>query len=402
MRILLVHNRYIQRGGEDAVYDAEASLLRERGHQIIEFIKDNRDIDPHAQLALAANTVWSRQSRRELLETIDRNDPDVMHVHNTLPIISPSAYYAAAKLGVPVIQTLHNYRPLCLPGLMSRNGKVCEDCRKSRFYGPGIRHGCYRNDRLASAALAAAFTYHRLIGTWANRVDRFIALTEFARRKFIEGGLPADRIVVKSNFVFEGKHDQNQTVGRNRNGALFVGRLSREKGVLTLVEAFRCLSVHLKIIGDGPLMDTLRNRAPTNTQFVGEKVSEDVLRAMDNASYLVMPSESYEGFALVLVEAFSRGLPVIASRLGAMTEIVENGVTGIHFIPNDAADLASKIRWAEAHPEEMLRMGINARREYEKKYTPEANYLQLLSIYKEVVSKYQSSRARRYRLKDAV
>jgi len=402
MRVLLVHNRYIQRGGEDAVYDAEASLLRERGHQVSEYIKDNRDIDPHAQLALAANTVWSRQSRRDLLETINRNDPDVMHVHNTLPIISPSAYYAAAKLGIPVIQTLHNYRPLCLPGLMSRNGKVCEDCGKSRFYGPGIRHGCYRNDRRASAALAATYTFHRLIGTWANRVDRFIALTEFARRKFIEGGLPAGRIVVKSNFVFEGKHDQNHPVGRNRSGALFVGRLSREKGVLTLVEAFRCLSVHLKIIGDGPLMDTLRNRAPTNTQFVGEKASDDVLRAMDNASYLVMPSESYEGFALVLVEAFSRGLPVIASRLGAMTEIVVNGVTGIHFNPNDAADLASKVRWAEAHPEEMLRMGTNARREYEKKYTPQVNYLQLLNIYKDVVNKYQASRSRRYRLKDAL
>ncbi len=402
MRILLVHNRYIQRGGEDAVYDAEASLLRAHGHQVTEFIKDNRDIDPTAQLALAVNTVWSRQSRRELLKTIDRDHPDVMHVHNTLPIISPSAYFAATKLGVPVIQTLHNYRPLCLPGLMSRNGKVCEDCVKSRFYGPGIRHGCYRNDRLASAALAAAYTYHRMIGTWAKRVDRFIALTDFARRKFIEGGLPAGRIVVKPNFVFEGKHDKNQTVGRKRNGALFVGRLSEEKGVLTLVEAFRSLSVDLKIIGDGPLMDTLRNRAPTNTQFDGEKPSEDVLRAMDNASYLVMPSESYEGFALVLVEAFSRGLPVIASRLGAMTEIVEDGVTGIHFNPNDADDLASKIRWAEAHPEEMLRMGTNARREYEKKYTPEANYLQLLSIYKDVASNYQSNRARRFRLKDAV
>ena len=402
MRILLVHNRYIQRGGEDAVYDAEASLLRERGHQVTEFIRDNRDIDPHAKLALAANTVWSRQSRRDLLETIDRNDPDVMHVHNTLPIISPSAYFAATKLGVPVIQTLHNYRPLCLPGVMSRNGKVCEDCRKSRFYGPGIRHGCYRNDRLASATLAAAFTYHRLIGTWTNRVDRFIALTEFARRKFIEGGLPAGRISVKPNFVFEGKHDQKHTVDRNRNGALFVGRLSREKGVLTLIEAFRGLSVHLKIIGDGPLMGTLRNGAPTNTQFVGEKISEDVLRAMDNASYLVMPSESYEGFALVLVEAFSRGLPVIASRLGAMTEIVENGVTGIHFNPNDATDLTAKIEWAEAHPEEMLRMGANARREYEQKYTPEANYLQLLTIYKDVISTYQNHRARPYRLKGAV
>jgi glycosyltransferase involved in cell wall biosynthesis len=360
----------------------------------MKFVRDNRDIPAQSGLALAANAIWSGQSRQELKAAINRCRPDVIHAHNTMPLISPSAYYAAGSSSVPIVKTLHNFRPLCLPGVFFRDGKVCEDCLTKSVCWPGIKHACYRGSGKASAAVATTFAIHRTLGTWSRKIDRYIALTNFAREKFIEGGLPPDRVVVKPNFTFDRGIAGDATDSHARQGALFVGRLSREKGVLTMISAWKDGPLPLTVIGDGPLLNQLESNAPTSVTFAGEKLPAEVSAAMNEAMFLVMPSEWYEGFALVLVEAFSRGLPVIASRLGAMAEIVEDGITGLHFRARDAADLAEKATWAAGHPVEMRQMGRNARETYLKKYTPEMNYKKLISIYEDVIDSHQASGVR--------
>ena len=391
MRILLVHNRYIQRAGEDIVFDRESAMLRQYGHETIEFVKDNRHIGAQSNLSLATNAIWSSKSKADLKATISQANPDLVHFHNTQPLISPSAYYAAGSAGVPIVQTLHNFRPLCLPGLFLRKGKVCEDCLGSMFYGPGVLHACYRDDRRASATVAASLAFHRLIGTWSRKVTRYIALTNFARKKFIQGGLPADRISVKPNFTFDRTDSEKNGRKVGRHGAIFVGRLSPEKGVITLIEAWSEILTPLRILGDGPLLKYLSADAPSAVTIMGQQSPVEVAQAMSQARYLVMPSECFEGFSLVLVEAFSAGLPVIASRLGAMSEIVDDGQTGLHFTPGDANDLGEKILWADQHPIEMQKMGANARRKFEEKYTPEKNYQQLVAIYKDVITHHRKT-----------
>jgi len=401
LRILLIHNRYRQRAGEDSVFDSESALLTQHGHDVEEFVKDNREIQTGFSASLAINAIWSRNSKSALKMAIKDFRPDVIHAHNTMPLISPSAYYAASSSDVPIVQTLHNFRPFCLPGVFFRDGEVCEDCLTKSFSWPGVSHACYRNSKAASVAVASTFATHWMIGTWSRRIDRYIALTEFARAKFIQGGLPADRIVVKPNFTFDRGRAGDVVDSHLRSGALFVGRLSQEKGVLTMMKAWEDAPIQLSIVGDGPLLNQLSSNPPDSVTFHGEMHPKEVSEAMNEAMFLVMPSEWYEGFALVLVEAFARGLPVIASRLGAMAEIVEDGITGLHFTPRDADDLAAKVRWAKEHPAEIRKMGMNARRIYEQKYTPETNYWQLLTIYKDVIAAYEKRRSRQYRLSDA-
>lgn len=235
---------------------------------------------------------------------------------------------------------------------------------------------------MASGVVAAMLTTHRALGTWARGVDVYIALTEFARRKFMEGGLPAEKIVVKPNFVHP-----DPGPGEGKGGyALFVGRLSPEKGVRTLLRAWeRLKGIPLKIVGDGPLQaemeDLVRGGGLEGVEMLGRRPREEVLGLMREAGVLVFPSECYENFPMTVAEAFACGLPVVASRLGAMAGIVEDGRTGLLFAPGDAEDLAAKVAWLFSHPEELARMRREARAEYEAKYTAERNYQLLMEIY---------------------
>ncbi|MEE9290174.1 MAG: glycosyltransferase family 4 protein [Alphaproteobacteria bacterium] len=385
MRILLVHNQYQQPGGEDVVFALEAALLRERGQEVLEYVVRNEAISRISMPGTAINAIWSRRSYQEIRKMTRRVRPQLVHFHNTLPLVSPAGYYAARAEGAAVVQTLHNYRLLCPSATCFRNGKVCEDCLGKSLPWPGVVHGCYRQSRAATGVVAAMLGVHRALGTWSKAVDVYIALTRFARRKFIQGGLPADRIAVKPNFVSDSAVKRESGAVR-REGALFVGRLSAEKGIGTLLQAWRDMAVHLRIVGDGPLADSIRRCDDQAVKGLGRKTRPEVTKEMRRAAFLVMPSEWYETFGLTIVEAFAQGLPVIASRLGAMAEIIEDRVTGLHFTPGDAEDLAAKVRWAAEHPDEMRRMGANARRAYEQKYTPEANYRQLMAIYQEAMA----------------
>jgi len=383
MRILILHNSYQQAGGEDVMVANEEALLRTHGHEVHLHSVSNDSIQGlWSEVATAWQAPYSRWGYREVTRIIKKNHPDVVHVHNVFPLLTPSIYDACQDLKVPVVQTLHNYRNICPGALLMRNGKPCEDCIQGTAY-QAVLHACYRGSRLGSLAVARMVDIHRRRETWANKVDCFIALTEFGKKKFMEAGFPSWKIAVKPNFTEAA--GLGPVADTNRNGALFVGRLSQEKGIETLLRAWEFLDVSLRIIGDGPMMDGMRVKASTSVAVLGRKDAKQIAEEMARAAFLVMPSEWYEGFPMTVVEAFSQGLPVIASRLGAMEEIIEDGVTGLHFIPGDAEDLARKVLWAIQHPEKMREIGRNARRVYEEKYTSEINYRQLMAIYEGAV-----------------
>jgi glycosyltransferase involved in cell wall biosynthesis len=385
MRILLCHAYYQQSGGEDQSFEAEADLLESRGHEVRRYTLRNEVIEGMSRLAVAAKTLWNRTTHRELSRLIREFQPDVLHSTNTFPLISPSIYYAARSLNVPVVQSLRNYRQLCPSGLLLRDGVACEDCLGKWLATPGIRHGCYRGSRLATAVVAGMTSLHRLLGTWSRAVARYFTLTQFAKSKFVRAGWPAEKIAVKPNFI-----DPDPGLGRGDGGyAVFVGRLSTEKGIATLLEAWPRIdkSLPLKIIGDGPLRDEVQRFAKEqpHIELLGQRPLREVLEIIGNASCLVMPSIWYETFGRTIMEAYAKGTPVIASRLGAMQELIEDGSTGLLFAPGDADDLAAKIRQLQGDDELRTSLRIAARREYERRYTAEPNHEMLLQIYQAAI-----------------
>lgn len=385
MHVLMVHNRYQQPGGEDAVFAAEIALLRAHGHRVTPLLFDNREIparrSPLGAARLAVGTVWSQAGAARVREAIRADRPDVVHFHNTFPLVSPAAYHAARAEGVPVVQTLHNYRLLCPSATFYRDGRVCEDCLGRAVAWPAVRHACYHGSRAETGAIAGMLATHRLLGTWARAVDVYIALSEFARGKFLAGGFPADRLVVKPNFVAP-----DPGMGAHRGDfALFVGRLSPEKGVGTLLAAWERLdgTVPLRIAGDGPLAPQVAEAAARvpGIEWLGAQPPEAIFELLGQARALIFPSEWYEGMSRVGIEAYATGTPIIATKIGTMAEFVRHGQTGFHVRPGDPADLAATVRRAWAEPTLLRDAGAAARAEYEARYTGERNYEQLMAIY---------------------
>lgn len=378
-RVLVVHNRYQLPGGEDAVVEAELALLRERGHAIEVYVRDNRELQHMRALDAFGQTLWARRSERELGALVAAFRPDVMHVHNTFALVSASAYWAAARAAVPVVQTLHNFRLMCVQAMLLRDGRVCEDC-VGRLPWRGALRACYHGSRVQSAGIAAMLGLHRALGTYRDRVTRYVALTEFCRRKFVEGGLPDEKVVVKPNFVADAPY-----ADAPRRGGLFVGRLSPEKGIDTLLAALDTVpGIMLDVVGAGP--EERRVAAHPRVRLLGWRPASEVRERMARAAYLIMPSLWYENFPRTLVEAFAAGLPVIASRLGALRELVSHGFTGLLFEPGSACELARHLAWAETFPERLRRMGRQARSQYEAEFTPEVNYGRLIAIYDDAIA----------------
>jgi glycosyltransferase involved in cell wall biosynthesis len=381
MNILVAHNYYKQPGGEDQCVAAEVAMLRAHGHNVTQYSLRNESIDNMSGLQVASRTVWSRPAYRELRDLFRTHRPEIAHFHNTFPLISPAAYYAARAENVRVVQTLHNFRLCCANGLLFRNGKVCEDCLGKWVVWPGIAHKCYRGRRDASTVVATMQMAHRGLGTWQHAVDVYIALTESSRRRLVAGGLPAGKIAIKSNFV---DPDPTPGLGAGRYG-VFVGRLSAEKGVDTLIEAWRHLggTLPLKLAGDGPMAAAVHEAVTNNNsiQWLRNVPLAAVYALVGEATFLVLPSQCYENFPRVLIEAFAKGTPVIASRLGAMAEIVDHGRTGLHFNPGDPTDLASKVRQLLAEPQQLVRMRLAARQEFNTRFGAEANHKVLMGIY---------------------
>jgi len=390
MRILVVHNGYQKHGGEDVVVEAEERLLRAHGHSVVRYRRHNEELrgrGPLDILTAGMQTVWSKASAREVAALLAKEKPGVVHFHNIFPLISPAAYYACEEAGVPVVQTLHNYRLLCPGAYFLRDGRVCEECLGRSVPWPGVVHGCYRESRAATAAVATMIAVHRGMNTWREKVGVYIALSEFARKKFIEGGLPGERIVIKPNFV---DPDPGLKCGAGEY-ALYVGRLSVEKGLRVLLGAWGQLRgrIPLRIAGDGPLKEEIaaeiKTRGLSGVDLLGRLAPSEIVALMQGARFLVLPSVCYENFPLAVAEAFACGLPVIASRLGSMAEIVADGDTGLHVTPGDSAELAAKVDWAWRNPDKLQELGKAGRQEYVSKYGPEQNYKRLIGIFERAI-----------------
>lgn len=389
IKILHAHNYYLQAGGEDTAFKAEVNLLRNHEHEVIKYVEDNQRIAAENQVSIAAQTIWSWDTYRELKEVLRRERPQIAHFHNTFPLISPAAYYACYDEKVPVIQSLDNPRLLCPSANFYRDGQLCQDCIGRTPPWPGIVHRCYHNSAFHTSVVALMLGIHRWISTWNTKVDFYLVATDFYKRKFVEGNLPADKFVVKPHFI--DPDPQFESDGPEGSYALYIGRLDPEKGIRTLLSAWKQLpELPLKIRGDGQLEKEvqafIQNNRRQNVELVDRLDKSALVELIRGAKYLVWPSEGfYETFGFVAVESFALGVPVIGSRIGVNAEIVKDGVTGLHFAAGDSNDLASKAKWAWEHPSEMMEMGKTARREYEEKYTAERNYEMLMDIYQRAI-----------------
>ncbi|MDG2014535.1 MAG: glycosyltransferase family 4 protein, partial [Pirellulaceae bacterium] len=285
MKILLCHNFYQQPGGEDKVFADEGALLELHGHQVVRYERHNDDVGSMGRMELLKKTIWNDRTWQEIGTILERERPEVMHCTNTFPLISPSVYYRAKSLGVSVVQSLHNYRIVCPKAQLMRQGQVCEKCLGKRIAWPALTHRCYRDSLPATAVIVSMLAHHWKKGTWLNAVDQYIALTEFAKQKLVEGGLPKDKIRVKPNFI---KSDPGVGQGKG-DYAIFVGRLSPEKGITTLLTAWRKLksNLKLKILGDGPLAQQVATAAleDPRIEWLGHQTMDQVNELIGEARF---------------------------------------------------------------------------------------------------------------------
>jgi glycosyltransferase involved in cell wall biosynthesis len=386
MKVLALHNHYQMKGGEDQSFAAEVAMLRANGAEVIEYRVHNDEVKQLGNLRVAGKTFWNGDSYRAIGQLVERHRPDVAHFTNTFPLISPAGYYAVKQHGVPVVQALRNFRLMCVNALFFRDGHVCEECLGRSVAWPGVVHKCYRGSRAGSAVVAAMVAAHNVAGTWEDQVDLFYCLTEFGRDKFIQGGFPGDRIVVKPNFVYP-----DPGLGAGDGGyAIYVTRLTPEKGVHTILKAWETLGTRLplKIVGEGPLLSLVQEAQArgVNVEPLGAKTLSETYDLIGGATMLVFPSEWYETFGRVAIEAYAKGTPVVAANIGAIAEVVDDGRTGLHFQPGDADDLAAKVNRLLDCPELMSRMRLAVRREFETRYSAEQNYQMLIDVYQRAIA----------------
>ncbi len=384
-RILIVHNRYRRPGGEDTVVATETALLRSRGHAVELLLESNDALGQRPGARQALEVVWSRRSIRSIREMIRQFRPDVVHCHNIFYRISPAIFWTCRRMGVPVVQTLHNFRLGCANARLSRHGQPCERCLTSFLGGwNATQHRCFQDSALKSLALTATVGVHRRLGTFSRGVQFFIALCRFARGKHILCGLPPEKLLVKPNCVHP-----DPGCGEGSGGySLFAGRLEPDKGLRVLLDAAARVPIPVWIAGQGPLEAEVRaaERRLPNLRYLGALPRDQVLAHMKRARLLLFPSLAYENFPMTIAEAFSVGLPVIASDQGAAGEIVRDGVTGRHFATGSGSALAAAVQELCDQPQQVDRMRAAARAEYESLYSGEASYRALLEIYRSAIA----------------
>lgn len=398
LTVLIVHGRYQQPGGEDSVFDNESAMLEAAGHTVVRYERHNDEVKRISKLSLFFKTIWNRTTYREICALIRQHHPDVIHCHNIFPLISPSVYWAAARQNVPIVQTLHNYRMICINPYLYRKGKLCELC-VGRSPIPGVIRRCYRDSLAASFTVAAMLIIHRMLGTYRNKVTTYMALTEFGRVKFLEARLcDKSKVVVLPNPINAGEaHSPAPAVSAPpENGlstVLYAGRLSPEKGVHILVEAWRILTqrqpatterYRLEIVGDGTERESLEASAAqlSAVSFAGHIPQQELHARMAKAFILVLPSTCYETFAMSVNESAALGTPSIVSNIGGQASLVEDGVTGYLFAYGSAESLADVLEKALADPAKTSRIGSNARAAFlASDNPPEKNIQALLKIY---------------------
>ena len=384
--VLAVYNRYVKHGGEDVVFESDVDLLRRKGWSVEVVTEQTRPPDTLlGKGRFALRSMWSREWYAKIEEVLSRARPSIVHVYNTFPAISPSVYHACWKHNVPVVLTVQNYRLICPKATLYRDGEVCELCVGRGFPWPGVRHACYHGSRVETAVVGSVVAAHRMLGTWNARIALYLAPTEFTRQKLVAGGLPEQKVVLKPNFCYPDPGAKKEF----GTYALFVGRLSAEKGVPTLLAAWsRLADIPLVVAGDGPLEAEVLRLARASEgciSYRGRCTRAEILSLMKGAYFLVFPSEWYEGLPMTIIEALACGLPIVATRLGAMQEIIGDGVTGVHYEAGDAADLARAVRWCVSNPSLVREIGKRARVLYEKRYTANDNYSLLRVLYRRAI-----------------
>jgi glycosyltransferase involved in cell wall biosynthesis len=389
MRILFLHNRYIYRGGEDESREQEISMLRSRGEEVIEYVLDNAELSSANLITVGLESIWNTSQFHKVKQLLRSEKPDIMKVDNFFPRLSPSIFSAAKEMGTPTALSVRNYRLICPSANLFRDGHVCTTCVGSKLALAAIQHRCYRKSYLQSTAVVASNAYSHLRGVWTNSVDRFIAVSNFVKQQLVAGGFPEDRILVKPNFI------SDSGVGDGSGGyGLYVGRLTEEKGVRSLLTAWRDIpqSVCLKIIGDGPLESVVREASQKDSriEFLGRKSLSDVCEYLGRAAFLIFPSEWYEPFGRTVVEAYSKGTPVIAASTPPMRAMVEDGVTGLLFNPGDSKQLASVVNNLLIDTERLKLLRAKARERYLTTYTEEQNYQQLIDIFRQCILAHTS------------
>jgi glycosyltransferase involved in cell wall biosynthesis len=394
VRVLVAHNHYRQRAGEDRVFATETALLQDYGHTVMTYTVQNDDIPDRPGLRVALQTIWNQDRCRDFRTVIRRTAPDVVHFHNTFPVLSPASVHAARAERRPVVMTLHNYRFFCANAVLFRAGKVCETCVGRPVAWPALVHRCYRHSLGATAVVVGMQSVHRIAHTLQRNVDAFIALSESQKARLGRYGLPTSRIFVKPHAIYP-----DPQPGFGRGGyAIFVGRLSAEKGVGTLLEAMRRVAAPLPtlLVGDGPLASMVEQAARTDPrlQWLGARSPAEVAALIGDAAFTIVPSEAHETFGLVVAESLAKGTPVLVSHAGALPDLIASSGAGRTFATGDPVSLAWEIDWFAQHPPERAAMRERARRRYETAYDGAASHDRLVAIYRRAIERQARSVAR--------
>jgi len=400
MKILFVHNYYQIPGGETQTVYKEKELLGENGNEVILYCRNNKEILNYSlsqKISFPFNMIHNLKIVKETREIAERKKPDIAHIHNVFPLISPSVYYALKNMNIPVVQTVHNYRFLCPNGLfLDNNGRVCDRCKNGNFFNATVRK-CYRDSYLQTFGMAFTLSLHRKLRTFANKIDVFIAPSNFLKKMLIEGGIPEEKIVVKPHFTRCGEIEPSYEFD---NYAVYMGRLSREKGLSTLLRSWKQIpGITLKMIGEGAIRKELedfviQDRIP-NVEFLGHIAGPKRFDILKKAMFMIFPSECYENFPYSIIESFACGTPVIASRIGGLQELVENRVTGLLFEPGNTRDLLQKISDLMKNKKLLLQMRHNARKLAEEQYSESAGYESLVDVYRMAMDIFDKEKSAR-------
>lgn len=381
MKVLMLHNRYKQLGGEDICTDAEVALLRANDVEVDTFFLDNDIVDNLNKVKLALNTVWSRYYYKALIEKINKGKYDIIHVQNFFPLFSPSIFYAAKKTGTKVVMTVHNYRLICPNGLMYVNNNICQECVGKTLATPSLFKKCYRDNYLATGVTAAMLGFHNMMQTWNNKIDGYICITDFVKKQLQLGKIREDKLFVKPNFVTV----EIAPVFNPEDYYIFVGRIAVEKNIELLLKTFEKNKKKLLIAGDGPMKDIVIKSAEkhSNIVYLGKLSLSDTYKKIAYAKAFIFPSKWHEPFGRTIIESFAHGTPVIGSSLGGITELIEDGYNGYLFNPYIASDLDAAInKLEESKDSNSLRH--HAYLTYQTKYTEDINFKMLIDIYNTV------------------
>lgn len=385
MKILLLHNNYQQKGGEDSVLENEYQLLKQE-NSVEKLLFNNDNIkSSFDKLKIGVSSLYNYKSSKLLEQKIDEFKPDIIHVHNFFPIASPSIFYVAQQLNIPIVMTLHNYRLICPNALLFKDNEICEKCINKTFPIDGVVNGCYRDSKVQTLSLALMSFFHKKVKTWNNKVDKYITLTNFAKEKILHSSLNLNskQIVVKPNFVEDYGYSYEK-----EDYFIFIGRLSIEKGINLLLDTFKKNNKKLLIIGGGSLEKEVLTASDSheNITYLGFQGKEFIIEKLTKAKALIFSSIWYEGMPMTILESFSTGTPVLVPNIGGPNEMIENNVNGLIYDANNVNSLIQSINTLlDKNDEDYKEMCINARESYLEAYSPSKNYEYLMNIYKEVI-----------------